>query len=152
MLFRSQPAPRGKALMSPGKAPRNWGGRGQPRNRGGRGQSSNRGGRGQPRGIRPDGEVIPRRYRPGTVALREIRKYQKSTELLLRRLPFQRLVREIAQDFKSRSFSEHGARGFAGGLRGVPCRSLRGYQPLRHPRKARHHLPEGYPACPPNPW
>jgi len=43
----------------------------------------------------------PHRYRPGTVALREIRRYQKSTELLLRKLPFQRLVREIAQDFKS---------------------------------------------------
>ena len=42
-----------------------------------------------------------RRYRPGTVALREIRKYQKSTDLLIRRLPFQRLVREIAQDFKA---------------------------------------------------
>ena len=39
----------------------------------------------------------PRRYRPGTVALREIRKYQKSTDLLIRKLPFQRLVREIAQ-------------------------------------------------------
>merc|ERR1712093_951666 len=38
----------------------------------------------------------PHRYKPGTVALREIRRYQKSTEL-----PFQRLVREIAQDFKS---------------------------------------------------
>ncbi|MBA0566072.1 hypothetical protein Golob_010922, partial [Gossypium lobatum] len=34
----------------------------------------------------------PHRYRPGTVALREIRKYQKSTELLIRKLPFQRLV------------------------------------------------------------
>ncbi|CAK7354592.1 unnamed protein product [Dovyalis caffra] len=42
----------------------------------------------------------PHCYRPGTVALREIRKYQKSTELLIRKLPFQRLVREIAQDFK----------------------------------------------------
>ena len=42
----------------------------------------------------------PHRYRPGTVALREIRKYQKSTELLIRKLPFQRLVREIAQDFR----------------------------------------------------
>ena len=42
----------------------------------------------------------PHRYRPGTVALREIRRYQKSTDLLVRRLPFQRLVREIAQDFK----------------------------------------------------
>ena len=41
----------------------------------------------------------PHRYRPGTVALREIRKYQKSTDLLLRKLPFQRLCREIAQDF-----------------------------------------------------
>jgi len=40
------------------------------------------------------------RYKPGTVALREIRKYQKSTELLIRKLPFQRLVREIAQDYK----------------------------------------------------
>ena len=40
-------------------------------------------------------------YRPGTVALREIRRYQKSTELLIRKLPFQRLVREIAQDYKT---------------------------------------------------
>ena len=43
----------------------------------------------------------PHRYRPGTVALREIRKYQKSTELLIRKLPFQRLVREVAQEYKS---------------------------------------------------
>ena len=43
----------------------------------------------------------PHRFRPGTVALREIRKYQKSTELLIRKLPFQRLVREISQNYKS---------------------------------------------------
>ena len=43
----------------------------------------------------------PHKFRPGTVALREIRKYQKSTELLIRKLPFQRLVREIATDYKS---------------------------------------------------
>ena len=59
----------------------------------------------------------PHRFRPGTQALREIRRYQKvykmllsytpltpfspkSTDLLIRKLPFQRLVREIAQDFK----------------------------------------------------
>jgi histone H3 len=42
----------------------------------------------------------PHRYRPGTVALREIRKYQKSHELLIRKLPFQRLVKEIAQEFE----------------------------------------------------
>ena len=43
----------------------------------------------------------PHRFRPGVVALREIRKYQKNTELLIRKLPFQRLVREIASDFKT---------------------------------------------------
>jgi histone H3 len=40
----------------------------------------------------------PHRYRPGTVALREIRKYQRSTDLLIRKLPFQRLVREVADE------------------------------------------------------
>ena len=42
----------------------------------------------------------PHRFKPGTVALREIRKYQKSTDLLIRKLPFQRMVREIAHEFK----------------------------------------------------
>lgn len=42
-----------------------------------------------------------RRYKPGAVALREIRRYQKSTELLIRKLPFQRLVKEIASEFKA---------------------------------------------------
>jgi len=42
----------------------------------------------------------PHRWRPGTVALREIRRFQKSTELLIKKLPFQRLVREIAQEIK----------------------------------------------------
>jgi len=42
----------------------------------------------------------PHRFRPGTVALREIRKYQKSTELLIRKAPFQRLVREIASGYR----------------------------------------------------
>jgi len=44
------------------------------------------------------GEPKRRRFRPGTVALREIRKYQKSTDLLIRRLPFQRLVKEVAEN------------------------------------------------------
>jgi len=42
----------------------------------------------------------PHRYRPGTVAQREIRKQQKSTELLIRKLPFQRLVSDISRDIK----------------------------------------------------
>lgn len=43
----------------------------------------------------------PHRFRPGTRALKEIRRYQKSTDLLIRKKPFQRLVREVAQDFKT---------------------------------------------------
>ena len=40
------------------------------------------------------------RYRPGCLALQEIRHYQKRTNLLIRKLPFQRLIRELAQKFK----------------------------------------------------
>ncbi|XP_037835073.1 histone H3-like, partial [Kryptolebias marmoratus] len=42
----------------------------------------------------------PHLYRPETMAIREIHHYQKFTKLLIRKLPFQHLVREIAQDFK----------------------------------------------------
>ena len=46
----------------------------------------------------PTGRVRKkRRFRPGTVALKQIKRYQKSTELLIRKLPFQRLVREVSQ-------------------------------------------------------
>lgn len=45
-------------------------------------------------------QARPQRYRPGTVALKEIRKYQKSTELLIRKYPFQRLVRDIMESCK----------------------------------------------------
>ena len=47
------------------------------------------------------GIKYPKRLRPGVAALREIRKYQKSTELLIRRMPFQRLVREICNGYKT---------------------------------------------------
>jgi len=46
------------------------------------------------------GSTKKHRFRPGTVALREIRKYQKSTDLLIRKAPFQRLVREVAREYK----------------------------------------------------
>ena len=48
-----------------------------------------------------NGVKRPHRFRPGTVALREIRRFQKSTELLIRKLPFQRLVREIASEYRN---------------------------------------------------
>ena len=50
------------------------------------------------RRIVPSGVKKPHRYRPGTVALREIRRYQKSVELLIRKAPFLRLAREVMQD------------------------------------------------------
>ncbi|KAF5363343.1 hypothetical protein D9756_000461 [Leucocoprinus leucothites] len=50
------------------------------------------------------------RFRPGTVAIREIRKYQKSTDLLLRKLPFSRLVKEIAEDMTT-DLNEYGDAG-----------------------------------------
>nr|XP_057903440.1 uncharacterized protein LOC131102001 [Doryrhamphus excisus]XP_057903441.1 uncharacterized protein LOC131102001 [Doryrhamphus excisus] len=52
-----------------------------------------------PRPGRPPKSPKKRRFRPGTKALMEIRKYQKSTDLLLRKVPFSRLVREVCQNF-----------------------------------------------------
>ncbi len=54
-----------------------------------------------PRTNLPRTQWKPHRHRPGTIALREIRKFQRNTELLIRKLPFQRLLREITQDFKT---------------------------------------------------
>lgn len=69
----------------------------------------------------------PHRYRPGTVALREIRRFQKSTELLIRKLPFQRLVREIAQDFKTDLRFQSAA---VGALQVSVCRESPSHNPL----------------------
>lgn len=46
---------------------------------------------------KPPSSSSAKRYRPGSQALQEIRKYQKSSDLLLRKRPFQRLVREIGE-------------------------------------------------------
>ncbi|KAI1268619.1 histone-fold-containing protein [Xylariaceae sp. FL1019] len=78
-------------------------GRGRGGTRGGRG-GAGRGGAGAA-AVQP-GDPIPyprrRRYRPGTLALREIRKLQNSTDLLMRKLPFSRVVREIALTLRPR--------------------------------------------------
>ena len=53
------------------------------------------------KGITPTGGIKkPHRYRPGMVALREIRRYQRSTENLIKRTPFQKLIREILQEYR----------------------------------------------------
>lgn len=57
------------------------------------------------------------RYRPGTVALREIRKYQKSTDLLIQKLPFARVVREVADDFITSAYSSSAGYYGSPGLR-----------------------------------
>ena len=44
------------------------------------------------------------RLRPGEAALKEIRKYQRSTDLLLRKLPFARLVRQVQQGLAPHDF------------------------------------------------
>ena len=44
------------------------------------------------------------RFKPGTVALREIRKFQRSTDLLIKKLPFKRLVKEIADDSENKGY------------------------------------------------
>ncbi len=51
--------------------------------------------------IAAGGVKKPHRFRPGTVALRKTRRFHKTPELIFRKLPFQRLIREIASEFKN---------------------------------------------------
>ena len=78
----------------------------------------------------------PHRYRPGTVALREIRRYQKTTSCSF--------VREIAQDFKTDlSFQSSAVMALQEALSGG---AVRGHQHLRHLRHEGDHHAQGYPA------
>ena len=70
-------------------------------------------------------QVKPHRYRAGTVALQDIRHFQKTSALLIRKLPFQRLVREIAQDFKTDLWFQSGGDTMSpGSSRGIPCQAV----------------------------
>ena len=70
-------------------------------------------------------EPKKRRFRPGTVALIEIRRYQKNTDLLIRKLPFQRLVRKIIFEHKSRLPINSSSSGSTSrGSRGLSSRIL----------------------------
>ncbi|OIR57990.1 MAG: histone H3-like centromeric protein CSE4 [Amphiamblys sp. WSBS2006] len=59
------------------------------------------------KGVPLEENKTKRRYKPGTVALKEIRKYQKTSDLLLRKLPFARLVRDVATGFVSSVYNGH---------------------------------------------
>ena len=96
----------------------------------------------------PKGRVKKRyRYRPGTVALKQIRQYQKSTELLIRKLPFQRLVREIASDSEIITsplcgkvrFQSAAVMALQEAAEAYLVGTIRGHQPMRHTRQASHH-------------
>ena len=52
-----------------------------------------------------DGRKKKTKYRPGFLALKEIRRYQRSTELLIRRLPFQRLVKNTVREYYEKYFA-----------------------------------------------
>ena len=129
----------------------------------------------QPAPVRREEKQMPtpahnrRPSRRGMGALREIRKYQKSTNLLIPKLPFSRLVREVAidvasnsmQDLRSNSmkwdidetlinilFQVPGCRYFgpSRGCGGVPHHPVRGHHALCHPRQEGHRHAQGSPA------
>ena len=85
----------------------------------------------------------PRRYRPGTVALREIRKYQKSTDLLIRKLSFQKLVREIA--YEQKAVSKHSAISVTRSRRGVSNSYVYPCEPFCYTCSASHHSSSRHP-------
>lgn len=94
----------------------------------------------------------PHRYRPGTVTLREIRSYQKSTELLIRKLPFQRLVRDIAQDLKTSALPECSYWCFAGGKWGLSGWPFWRHQPVGYPCQTCNNYAKRHPASTPHTW
>ena len=99
------------------------------------------------------GAEKPHRYRPGTIALREIRRYQKSTDLLIRKLPFRCFVHEITQDFKSdlrfQGSSiltlQESTKAYLVGLFEDTNTCVLSMPSIDHNAK-------GYPACLPRPW
>ena len=142
--FRSHPK-----LPGSGKAPRK---QPQPQTKKTKKKGKKAQGGGKKMPASQKGTQKPHRYRPGTVALREIRRYQKSTELLIRKLPFQRLVREIAQDLGKRDTRfqsgaiivlQEASEAYLVGL-------LEDSQLVRHPREEGHNHAERYPAGTPH--
>ena len=119
----------------------------------------------------PAPDRAKKRYKPGTVALREIKRYQKSTDLLLLKLPFQRLVstdyvysitpltnvlpgpRDCANSH-NRGWSQQMAKSShcspTRSHRSLPCQPLPRRKPLRYPRQARHHTTERHTARSPS--
>ncbi|GFP84298.1 histone h3.2, partial [Phtheirospermum japonicum] len=75
----------------------------------------------------------------------EIRKYQKSTKLLIRKLPFQRVVREIAQDFKTDLRFQSSAAAALQEATEAYRRIIRGHRSVRYSCQEGDHYAQGYP-------
>ena len=86
------------------------------------------------------------KYWPGTVALQEIRRFQKSTELLIRKLPFPWLVHEIAQSVGKNRSALPGECHYmlAGSCRGIFGCSHGRHQPLCHTCKKGNNYAQGH--------
>ena len=100
--------------------------------------------------ILPPGEKTASRYRHGCLALQEIRHSQERTNLLICKLPFQRLVREIAQKFK------HDVRFRSAALMAIQEATeaylIRLFEPLHHPCLACNHHAQRHPVGILYPW
>ena len=97
-------------------------------------------------------QLKPHRYRAGTAARRDIHHFQKSAALLICKLPFQRLVREIAQDFKmDLRFQSAAIMCLQEAAEAYLMGIFEGHQPVCHPHQVSHHHAKGYPVGQTNP-
>ena len=99
-----------------------------------------------------DGKPKPRRYRLGTVMLREIRKYQRTTELLIRRVPFDHLVRDNLQHGGLIMRVSPAAVTAYIVSRGIHCPFAGGHQLVCHTCQAGSHNAKRYAVGKKNPW
>ena len=94
-----------------------------------------------------------RRFRPGTVALREIRWYQKSTDLLIRRAPFQRVVYEVMWGFRNDLRIQAAAiKGLQEAVEAFLVGLFGRLQPVCYPCKMSYHHAQRCAACKKNMW
>ena len=92
------------------------------------------------------------KYQPGTVALREICRYQKSTELLIRRWPFQRLVYKILRQNNTEMQIQAAAMMGLQEVWGISGGTLWGYKFECYPCQMSHNYAKGHPTHMKNSW
>ena len=94
-----------------------------------------------------------RRFRPGTVALREIWRYQKSTDLLIRRAPFQRVMYEIVRSFRNDlKIQAVAIKGLQEAAEAYLVGLFEDFQPVCYPCKMSYHHAKRCATCKKNMW